>query len=168
MTAAHVQLVVGHVCARHEVGDHVEAVAEIRAGRAIDLLTVDGGGGGHGIRIDGFGCFADDDGLALGGDLQLEVQDGRGTGNGYQGLLLGVEVFVPNEYGVLAGGDRGEIESAIVFCSHRLRVLRCLGAKSDFGVGDGAMAWVVHDSTNVSKDGGERWGCKQAANQSAL
>src|SRR6201996_8245941 len=57
---------------------------------------------------------------------------------------------------VLAGGDSGEFERAVVRGAGGLRVVGGLGFEEHFGIRDGTMARVMDDAAHWAEDGGGR------------
>ena len=63
VSAAHVELIVRHPGARYVVGDEVEAVAQVRAGRRLDFAAAHDGNRRHRLGVCGERLFLDGDGL---------------------------------------------------------------------------------------------------------
>ena len=63
MPAANVQLIVRHVSAGNEIGNHRQAVSAIRAGRRGNLRAIDNARGGSRFGDDGIFLLGDFDGL---------------------------------------------------------------------------------------------------------
>ncbi len=89
MASAHVQHVVGHVGAGDVVGDDGHGVGAVGAGGLGDVDAGEERGGSDGVDVGGLRLGGDVDGGGDAGELELEVEDGRGSGVEGEGLLEG-------------------------------------------------------------------------------
>ena len=108
MAAAHVQHVVGDVCAGSVVGDHRHAVGAVGAGSLGYVLTIDQSGGGYRIQVQRFRLAGDNRSLSQGRDRQLKVKDRRRSGSYCDGPLQGFKFRLTDSDFVVTHRHGGE------------------------------------------------------------
>src|SRR5712692_4169064 len=127
MTSAHVKLVMGEVGAGNVVGNHGEAVAAGRPGSLANFLAVNNVGGCDRFPLRRARISGNGDGLILGGELEFEVENRRGSREDDQGLFLGGKIRLRNAYRVFAERNGVEMKVAIHIGLRGLRVAGVFG-----------------------------------------
>ena len=77
-------------------------------------------------------------------------------------MVSGNESWVRDGEYVFAERDGVKLKFARGICLNRFRELGIAGGEGDFGVGDGAMLWVMDQAAHSAKDGGQT-GCSKKA-----
>ena len=156
MASAHVQHVVGHVCAGDVVGDDGHGVGAVCAGCLGDVDAGEERSGSDGVDVGGLRLGGDVDGLRDAAKLELEVQDGCGIGVEGEGLLEGCKAGVSDGDGVVAEGDVGEGECAVGVAVGGEGEGGARGGKGDVCGGERSVLGVVDDTMELGEDGGAR------------
>ena len=146
--AADVQLIVRHVGAGHEIGDHGHAVAEVRAGGVGNVLPAHQRQRGLRCLDGGALIFVHLDRLALVRQPQLQVQiPGAARSDGHRLDHIG-ESRMRGADAVFAHRNRLELELAHRAARDYARIAGIDRAQRHLHSGDGAVTGVVNDTLN--------------------
>ncbi len=152
VAAAHVQLVVHHVRAGHEVGDHLEAGAGIDTGVFEDLLLRDADVAARRIGVQVFGRSGDRDLFLVAGHRQLVVKDGRLSRDHGEDLgLLGKARGLHRDR-VLAQRHGAERELAVGVGLAIHFESRVAGLQHNLRAADRVVGGIVDDAAHIAID----------------
>ncbi len=154
MAAANVELIVRHVRAGNEIGDHRQAVGAIGAGSRGDLRAIDDACGCGGFGDDLVFFFRNFYGLRDGGDVQLEVKDRRAVGKDRDALYAGLKAGLGHADIVISNSDSVESEFAALVGNSLLREIRSHGRQRDCRPGDWAVLRVMDQAADRTENAG--------------
>jgi hypothetical protein len=154
MAAANVELIVSEIGSRDVVGNHLQAIGAIRAGRQGDVLPVNESYRSHGINVYRLllSFRRDGSGLAHGGNLKLEVENRRGVRTQCDRRALACKSALRYGHHVIAERHGRKRKGAVWLRLRGLGPGRRGRFQRHFDTANRPVLRVMNDAANVSEN----------------